>query len=203
MLNEIAKILFLFKTEIECGIEPDREKYAKSILSLPVEGFDCTLGELPERARKMKWVLVKILWTFTNEANDNYDIMFARHIELINDALTFNGSRIVKKSIPSSDEADRRKFEGGEMREIVLAQIAALYCKNHYGVDIKTTPDIQVYTDSLDFADQILSLPSGLIAGEHEITIGEALDDYQRIILDCPAYPCVGYFNGERIRRKE
>ena len=43
--------------------------------------------------------------------------------------------------------------------------------------------------------------PSGLIAGEHKITIGEALDDYQRIILDCPAYPCVGYFNGHRITK--
>ena len=60
-----------------------------------------------------------------------------------------------------------------------------------------------VEPDRKEYAKKILSLPSGLIAGEHKITIGEALDDYQRIILDCPAYPCVGYFNGERIRRKE
>lgn len=45
------------------------------------------------------------------------------------------------------------------MREIVLAEIASLFCKKHYGIDIKTTLDINVYNDSLDFADQILSLP--------------------------------------------
>jgi hypothetical protein len=32
-------------------------KHADAILSLPVEGFDCTLGELPERARKMREAL--------------------------------------------------------------------------------------------------------------------------------------------------
>ena len=87
------------------------------------------------------------------------------------------------------------------MREIVLAQIAALYCRNHYGVDIKITPDIQVYTDSLDFADQILSLPSGYIAGEHEITIEMALKMFGDIITDYPSYPHIGFYNGERITK--
>ena len=32
---------------------------ADQILSLPVEGCDCTLGELPERARKMREALEK------------------------------------------------------------------------------------------------------------------------------------------------
>jgi predicted Zn-ribbon and HTH transcriptional regulator len=45
------------------------------------------------------------------------------------------------------------------MREIVLAEIASLFCEKHYGIDIKTTPDINVYNDSLDFAGDVLSLP--------------------------------------------
>jgi hypothetical protein len=50
-------------------------------------------------------------------------------------------------------------------------------------------------------ADQILSLPSGLVAGEHELTVQEALEDYQRIIFNFPEYPDVGYFDGERITK--
>ena len=56
-------------------------------------------------------------------------------------------------------------------------------------------------TDFENVADKVLSLPSGLIAGEHVLTVQEVLEDYQRIILDCPAYPCVGYFNGHRITK--
>lgn len=52
-----------------------------------------------------------------------------------------------------------------------------------------------------ELADQILSLPSGLVAGEHELTVQEALEDYQRIIFNFPEYPDVGYFDGERITK--
>ncbi len=43
--------------------------------------------------------------------------------------------------------------------------------------------------------------PSGLIAGEHELTVQEALEDYRRIISDYPSYPHIGYYNGKRITK--
>jgi len=46
-----------------------------------------TLGELPDRYGKMREALEEIKWTFTNDANEGFDIIFASDIQLINDAL--------------------------------------------------------------------------------------------------------------------
>ncbi len=88
----------------------------------------------------------------------------------------------------------------------------------------------QPMTDiSLDIADQILSLPSGLIAGEHELTVQEALDRLPLLLKVAECVPIEGdcmdifecpkdgslcttdncpiddalTFNGERIRRND
>lgn len=61
----------------------------------------------------------------------------------------------------------------------------------------------QPMTDiSLDIADQILSLPSGYIAGEHEITIEMALKMFGDIITDYPSYPHIGFYGGRRIEKQ-
>lgn len=52
---------------------------------------------------------------------------------------------------------------------------------------------------ALILADTFLSLPSGYTAGDHEITIEEALDLFGKIVTDYPSYPHIGYYGGRRI----
>jgi hypothetical protein len=86
----------------------------------------------------------------------------------------------------------RKITEGEEMREkIALKVVKAIYMDRDSS---------QPMTDiSLDIADQILSLPSGYIAGEHEITIEMALKMFGDIITDYPSYPHIGFYGGRRI----
>ena len=84
--------------------------------------------------------------------------------------------------------------EGAPMREkIALKVVKAIYMDRDSS---------QPMTDiSLDIADQILSLPSGYIAGEHEITIEMALKMFGDIITDYPSYPHIGFYGGRRITK--
>lgn len=50
-----------------------------------------------------------------------------------------------------------------------------------------------------EWADKVLSLPSGYIAGENEITIEMALKMFGDIITDYPSYPHIGFYGGRRI----
>ncbi len=64
--------------------------FAQEILSLPVEGCDCTLGELPEQVRKMRGALQmarNVLVTACGETAPYIKIA----LQKIDDALTFKG----------------------------------------------------------------------------------------------------------------
>ena len=47
----------IYNNPSQCSLKETSRRLADQILSLPVDGFGCTLGELPEKARKMKRAL--------------------------------------------------------------------------------------------------------------------------------------------------